>query len=117
MQYLARRLALSLLVLVGVSILIFTIVRLLPGDAIDMMIGTEGSMTANQQRMVRDRYGLNDIWPVQYARWMGGILRGNLGTSFRTGQEVLPLIASRLPTTIELAVLAIVLSSLIAIPL
>jgi peptide/nickel transport system permease protein len=117
MHYLARRLVLSLLVLFGVSILIFTIVRLLPGDAIDMMIGTEGSMTANQQRIVRDRYGLNDVWPVQYVRWMGGILRGNLGTSFRTGQEVLPLIASRLPTTIELAVLALVLSSLIAIPL
>ena len=92
MQYLARRLALSVLVLFGVSILIFTIVRLLPGDVIDMMIGTEGSMSANQQRIVRERYGLNDAWPVQYVRWMGGILQGNLGKSFRTGQEVLPLI-------------------------
>src|SRR5689334_24141404 len=117
MHYLARRLALSLLVLFGVSILIFTIVRLLPGDVIDMMIGTEGSMTANQQRIVRDRYGLNDAWPVQYVKWMGGILQGNLGTSFRTGQEVLPLIAARLPTTLELAFLAILLSSVVAIPL
>ena len=117
MQYLARRLALSVLVLFGVSILIFTMVRLLPGDVIDMMIGTEGSMSASQQRMVRDRYGLNDAWPVQYARWMGGILQGNLGKSFRTGQDVLPLIAARLPTTVELAVLAVVLSSVIAIPL
>ena len=117
MQYLARRLALSVLVLFGVSILIFTIVRLLPGDVIDMMIGTEGSMSASQQRTVRERYGLNDSWPVQYVRWMGGILQGNLGTSFRTGQAVLPLIAARLPTTLELALLAVLLSSAIAIPL
>src|SRR6266511_1636628 len=96
MQYLLRRLALSVLVLFGVSILIFTIVRLLPGDVIDMMIGTEGSMTANQQRLVRDKYGLNDAWP---------------------GQEILPLLAARLPTTLELAILSVLLSSAIAIPL
>jgi peptide/nickel transport system permease protein len=117
MHYLLRRLALAVLVLFGVSILIFTMVRLLPGDVIDMMIGTEGNMTANQQRIVRDRYGLNDAWPIQYARWMGGIMQGNLGTSFRTGQDVLPLIAARLPTTLELAFLAILLSTVIAIPL
>ncbi len=117
MQYLARRLALSVLVLFGVSILIFTMVRLLPGDVIDMMIGTEGSMSANQQRIVRDQFGLNDAWPIQYARWLGGILQGNLGKSFRTQQDVLPLIAARLPTTLELAALSIVLSSAIAIPL
>jgi peptide/nickel transport system permease protein len=117
MQYLARRLALSVLVLFGVSILIFGMVRLLPGDVIDMMIGTEGSMSANQQRIVREQYGLNDAWPVQYVRWLGGILQGNLGKSFRTGQEVLPLIAARLPTTLELAALSVLLSSAIAIPL
>jgi peptide/nickel transport system permease protein len=117
MQYLARRLALSVLVLFGVSILIFGIVRLLPGDVIDMMIGTEGSMSANQQRVVREQYGLNDAWPVQYVRWLGGIAQGNLGKSFRTGQDVLPLILSRLPTTLELAALSVILSSAIAIPL
>ncbi|MGE3269139.1 MAG: ABC transporter permease [Chloroflexota bacterium] len=117
MQYLLRRLALSLLVLFGVSVLIFGIVRLLPGDVIDMIIGTEGSMTASQQRAVRERYGLNDSWPVQYVRWMGGILQGNFGKSFRTDQEVLPLIVARLPTTLELAALSVILSSVIAIPL
>ena len=117
MQYLARRLVLSVLVLFGVSILIFLMVRLLPGDVIDMMIGTEGSMSANQQRLVREQYGLTDAWPVQYVRWLGGILQGNLGKSFRTSQDVLPLIVSRLPTTLELAGLSILLSSAIAIPL
>ena len=117
MQYLAHRLALSVLVLFGVSILIFTIVRLLPGDVIDMMIGTEGNMSASQQRVVREQYGLNDAWPVQYVKWLGGILQGNLGKSFRTQQEVLPLIAARLPTTLELAALSVLLSSVIAIPL
>ncbi len=103
--------------LFGVSILIFTIVRLLPGDVIDIMIGTEGSMSTSQQRTVREQYGLTDSWPVQYVRWMGGVLTGNLGQSFRTRQEVLPIIVGRLPTTIELAVLAVLLSSAIAIPL
>jgi len=117
MQYLARRIVLSILVLFGVSILIFGIVRMLPGDVIDMMIGTEGNMSADAQRMARERYGLNDAVPVQYIRWLGGILQGNFGKSFRTGQEVLPLIAARLPTTIELSVLALLLSSVIAIPL
>src|SRR5829696_5636462 len=113
MQYLLRRLALSVLVLFGVSILIFTIVRLLPGDVIDMMIGTEGSMSASQQQTVRERYGLNDAWPVQYVKWLGGIVQGNLGKSFRTGQDVLPLLAARLPTTLELAALSVLLSSAI----
>lgn len=117
MQYLLRRVLLSVLVLFGVSILIFTIVRLLPGDVIDMIIGTEGSMSASQQRAVREQYGLNDAWPVQYVRWLGGIVQGNFGTSFRTGQEVLPLILARLPTTLELAALSVLLSTVVAIPL
>lgn len=117
MQYLARRLALSLLVLFGVSILIFGIVRLLPGDVIDMIIGTEGSMSESQQHTVREQYGLNDAWPVQYVRWLGGIVQGNFGRSFRTGQDVLPLILARLPTTLELAALSLLFSSAIAIPL
>jgi len=117
MQYLIRRILLSVLVLFGVSILIFTIVRLLPGDVIDMIIGTEGSMSASQQRAVREQYGLNDAWPVQYVKWLGGIVQGNFGKSFRTGQEVLPLIITRLPTTLELAALSVLLSTVIAIPL
>jgi peptide/nickel transport system permease protein len=117
MHYVIRRLLLSVLVLFGVSVLIFTMVRLLPGDVIDIIIGTEGSMSANQQRAVREQYGLNDSWPVQYVRWMGGVLSGNLGKSFRTGQEVTPLIVARLPTTVELALLAVLLSTIIAIPL
>ena len=117
MQYLARRLALAVLVLFGVSILIFAIVRMLPGDVIDMMVGTEGTMSASERTQARERFGLNDALPVQYVRWMGGILQGNLGKSYRTEQEVLPLIVGRLPTTIELAALAVLLSSAIAIPL
>jgi peptide/nickel transport system permease protein len=117
LRYVLRRLALSVVVLFGVSILIFTIVRLLPGDVIDIMIGTEGTMSASQQRAQREQYGLTDSWPVQYVRWMGGVLTGNLGQSFRTRQEVLPIIVGRLPTTIELATLSVLLSSVIAIPL
>jgi peptide/nickel transport system permease protein len=117
MRYVLRRLALTVLVLFGVSILIFTIVRLLPGDVIDIIIGTEGAMSASQQRAVREQYGLTDSWPVQYVKWLAGVLQGNLGRSFRTDAPVLPIILSRLPTTIELALLSVTLSALIAIPL
>ncbi len=117
MAYVLRRLALTLLVLLGTSILIFTIVRLLPGDVISIIIGTEGSMSASQQQQLREQYGLADSWPVQYLRWLGGLLQGNLGNSFRTSQPVLPLILSRLPTTLQLAAMAVALSALFAIPL
>lgn len=117
MQYVIRRLALTVLVLFGVSILIFTIVRLLPGDVVDLIIGTEGSMTKSQEQSVRAAYGLDKPWPVQYVQWLSGVLRGNLGKSFRTDQAVLPLLLSRLPTTVELAFLSLCLSTAIAIPL
>lgn len=117
MRYVLRRLALTLLVLFGISILIFTIVRLLPGDVVNIMIGTEGSMSASQQQKVREQFGLTDSWPVQYARWLGGVVTGNFGKSFRTQEDVLPLVVGRLPMTLQLAAMAIVLSSLIAIPL
>lgn len=117
MSYLLRRLALAVLVLIGVSIVIFTLDHLLPGDVVDIIVGTEGQLSASEQAGLRHQYGLDRSWPVQYVAWMGNLARGNLGRSFRTDQPVLPIILGRLPTTIELALLAIVLAVAIAIPL
>lgn len=117
MGYFLRRLALAILVLVGVSIVIFVLDHLLPGDVVDIIIGTEGSMNASERAALRHQYGLDRSWPVQYLAWLGNLLRGNLGRSFRTDQPVLPLILGRLPTTLELAVLAVVLAVVVAIPL
>lgn len=117
MGYFLRRLALAILVLLGVSIVIFVLDHLLPGDVVDIIIGTEGSMSASERAALRHQYGLDRSWPVQYLAWLGNLLRGNLGRSFRTDQPVLPLILGRLPTTLELAVLAVVLAVVVAIPL
>lgn len=117
MTYFLRRIALAVLVLFGVSILIFVLDHLLPGDVVNIIVGTEGQLDASEQANLRHQFGLDQSWPVQYLAWLGNLLHGNLGQSFRTDQPVLPLILGRLPTTFELAALAVLLAVIVAIPL
>jgi peptide/nickel transport system permease protein len=117
MRYLARRALWTVLAILGVSVLIFGLVRLLPGNIVDIIAGTEGQLSKAQRAAVLKEFGLDQPLPVQYLRWIGNMLRGNFGWSFRTGQPVAALIASRLPITIELAFLAILGVALVAIPL
>ena len=101
MRYLARRAVWTVLAVLGVSVLIFFLVRLLPGNIVDIIAGTEGQLSRAQRAAVLKEFGLDQPLPVQYLRWVGSMLQGNFGWSFRTGQPV-GLIASRLPITIEL---------------
>jgi peptide/nickel transport system permease protein len=117
MRYLARRAAWTVLALLGVSVLIFFLVRLLPGNIVDIFAGTEGQLGREQRAAVLREFGLDKPLPVQYLLWVGNMLQGNFGWSFRTGQPVSVLIASRLPITIELAVLAVLSVALVGIPL
>jgi peptide/nickel transport system permease protein len=117
MRYLARRTIWTGLALLGVSVLIFLLVRLLPGNIVDIIAGTEGQLSRAQRAAVLREFGLDKPLPVQYVRWLGNMLRGNFGWSFRTGQPVASLIASRLPITIELAVLAVLGVAAVGIPL
>ena len=116
MRYLARRAVWTVLAVLGVSILIFFLVRLLPGNIVDILAGTEGQLSRAQRAAVLKEFGLDQPLPVQYLRWVGSMLQGNFGWSFRTGQPVATLIASRLPITIELALLAVLSVALVAIP-
>jgi peptide/nickel transport system permease protein len=116
MRYLARRAVWTVLAVVGVSVLIFFLVRLLPGNIVDIIAGTEGQLSKAQRAAVLREFGLDQPLPVQYLRWVGSMLQGNFGWSFRTGQPVATLIASRLPITIELALLAVLSVSFVAIP-
>ncbi len=116
MRYLARRAVWTLVAVLGVSVLIFFLVRLLPGNIVDIIAGTEGQLSKAQRAAVLKEFGLDQPLPVQYLRWIGNMLRGNFGWSFRTGQPVAALIVSRLPITIELALLAVVSVALVAIP-
>ena len=117
MYYLARRAVWTILALLGVSVLIFLLVRLLPGNIVDIIAGTEGQLGRAQRAAVLKEFGLDRPLPVQYLLWLGNMLQGNFGWSFRTGQPVATLIASRLPITIELALLAVLSVAFVGIPL
>jgi peptide/nickel transport system permease protein len=117
MRYLARRAVWTIVALLGVSVLIFFLVRLLPGNIVDIIAGTEGQLSKAQRAAVLREFGLDKPLPVQYALWLGNMLQGNFGWSFRTGQPVAALITSRLPLTIEVALLAVLGVAIVGIPL
>jgi len=115
--YLAKR-ALSLpLTLLGVSLVTFLFLRLIPGDAITARLGTSTALSAEQLARMRALFGLDQPLPVQYWNWVSSLLRGDAGYSVRSGQAVTSEIAQRLPVTIELAVAAAVIALLLGVPL
>lgn len=116
LQYIVRRVLLLIPVLVGASLVIFLLLRLLPGDVSDVIMGTD-DISVSVQEQIRDKLGLHDSLPVQYGKWFWGILQGDLGRSMRTGTPVMEMILDRLPITFQIAVMAIFLSTLLAVPL
>jgi peptide/nickel transport system permease protein len=117
MQYLFRRLLWMGAALLGVSVLIFILVRLIPGNIIDIIAGTEGQLSRGQRLEILRSFGLDRPWPAQYALWLWSMLHGNFGWSFRTSQPVAALLVSRLPTTVELAALTLASVTLVGLPL
>ena len=117
-RYLLRRLIASIPILIGVSILIFLAIRLVPGDAVTATLGTEAGMLSPEQReSLRSYYGLDRPIVEQYFYWVGQALQGNLGLSIRQGKPVLDLIVDRFPLTLELAILAVSIALVVGIPL
>jgi peptide/nickel transport system permease protein len=114
--YLVRRLSLMLLTLVGVSVIVFMLVRLLPGSIIDQLLGVEQVRNPADVERMKAYFGLDQPVAIQYARWIAKIVQGDLDTSFRTGRTVLSMIGSALPITVELAIGAVLVSLLIGIP-
>lgn len=112
-----QRLALLIPTLIGMSLLIFAMLRLLPGDIVDIIAGTDGTASAAAKEKLRDAMGLNDPIPVQYLKWLGNLLRGDPGTSMRSGEPVGRILERALPITIELAILGLIISTIVAIPL
>ena len=116
--YIIRRLLLLVPTLFIVSGMVFLLTRLIPGDIIDAMaseMGPEAGGSLDRAAIER-RLGLDVPIHVQYGRWMGDLLQGNLGTSLRGDEPVVEQILPRLPVTIELGVLAIIIGLLIALP-
>src|SRR3990170_6956865 len=104
--FLVRRLISTLAAAFALSMLIFLLIRLVPGDAVTLWIGQEGTMTPEVQKTLRKMFGLTDPLPVQYLRWLGDLLQGDLGYSFRSRLPVAQLMGRSLPITIELAAMA-----------
>lgn len=114
-NYIVGRLILSLIALVVVTFVVFGSIRLLPGDIASVLLG--GLYNPEAEARLREELGLNKPLPVAYATWLGGLLRGDLGRSLFTGQSVAAEIQDRLPTTVELTVLALLVSILLAFPI
>lgn len=116
-RYLAQRLGLMVLTLFGVSIAIFLLLRLAPGNIADILFDSAGMIDpADKARIVHD-LGLDRSLPAQYAAWIGGMLHGDLGYSYVSDKPVLAEIAPRIPITGELAALALAFSILFGVPL
>jgi ABC-type dipeptide/oligopeptide/nickel transport system permease component len=115
LRYLVRRLLLTIPVLIGVATLVFALIHLVPGDPAQAMLGDTASPEDVQR--LRERLGLDEPLLVQYAAFMGGIVQGDLGTSFRYGTPVAQEIGSRLLRTLQLAVAAMAVAIAVALPL
>jgi peptide/nickel transport system permease protein len=116
-RYLAQRLLGAIPTLVGVSLLTFLFIRLIPGDTIAARLGTSTALTPEQLATLRAYFGLDQPLVMQYWSWLASLLRGDAGYSIRTGRPVLVEIAERLPATLELAAAAAVIAIAVGIPL
>lgn len=117
MNYVTQRLATFPLILLGVSVVVFLAIRMVPGDSITAMLGTEAGLLTVQQRAALAAYfGIDQPWHIQYWRWLLGLFRGDLGISVTYGRPVLAVILERFPLTLELALLAMAVALLSGIP-
>ena len=114
LAFLARRILIAIPTIFLISVFVFSLQHLLPGDPILVMAGEERDPEVIAA--LREKYRLNDPIPVQYMAWAGNALQGDLGTSLRTRQPVLELIGQKLPVTIQLAVMALIIAMTIGIP-
>ena len=118
MSYVAQRLVTFPLILFGVSVLVFVSIRLIPGDAITAMLGTEaGLLTPVQRQALAVYFGIDQPMWSQYLHWAGGLFSGDLGISVTHGKPVLGVILDRFPLTLELALLSMVIALSVGVPL
>ena len=113
-EFLIQRSLISLVTLFLITVIVFAGVRMIPGDPARVMAGTEADAAGLEE--IRQKYGLRDPLPVQYVKWLGLALRGDLGESIRTRDSVLRLVGQKLPITLQLAAYSLLVALVIAIP-
>ncbi|MBD3943326.1 ABC transporter permease [Microbacterium sp. NEAU-LLC] len=114
-RYTLTRFALLLLGLLVASVLIFLTLRVLPGDVAQLIGGVNSS--PDQIAAIRENLGLDRPLPVQYLEWLGGVLRGDLGTSLLTGTPVIDELAQKAQVTVPLGVMSLIVAIVISVPL
>jgi peptide/nickel transport system permease protein len=118
LRYLTQRIIAFIPTLLGVSLLVFLAIRLVPGDQITAQLGTEAGMLTEDQRAALEEYfGLDKPVIEQYFSWIGNAVQGNLGFSVRHGRPVTELILERFPVTVELAILSVFIALIIGLPI
>jgi peptide/nickel transport system permease protein len=116
-SYLTRRLMLMVVTLFGISIIIFFLLRVVPGNIVDILFDSAGMVNPAEKVKIERELGLDKPIPVQYAAWIGGIARGDLGYSYVSEKPALDEIAPRIPVTAKLALMALIFSVAMGIPL
>jgi peptide/nickel transport system permease protein len=116
-RYALQRLVLVIPTVLGMTLLIFAMVRLLPGDVAVAMSGGDAAVSDVAHARVRQALGLSDPLPVQYVRYLSGLVSGDMGTSFLSGQPVAQILARAIPITLELAFAAAAFAVLVGVPL
>ncbi len=114
-RYIVKRAVALVVTLLGVSMIVFLLVHLAPGDPVRIMLGEQATIE-DVERLNRI-YGFDRPLPAQYLLWLGNALQGDLGTSIRSGASVAELVGERMPATIELAVASMILAILVGVPL
>jgi peptide/nickel transport system permease protein len=115
LAYATRRLALAAPLLLGMSVLVFALMRVVPGDPAVVVLGFKA--TPESVRALREAFHLDEPLPQQYLRWLGGVVRGDFGIDFRQNEPIGQMILDRLPVTLELTLLAAACAALIGVPL
>jgi len=115
--YLIRRFFLMLVTLFGISVVIFVMLRLVPGNITDIIFDSAGFVNPKQKQRIERELGLDQPIVTQYARWIGGLARGDLGYAYVSEKPAIREIAPRIPVTAKLAGLALVFSTLIGVTL
>lgn len=112
-KYIVKRLLLLIPIILGVSAIIFTLKTLTPGDPARQILGNDA--TEEQIQAKREELGLNDPAVVQYVRYIGGIIHGDFGDSYRTGEPVLSEIVPRLATSAKITLGAVAIGAIIGV--
>jgi len=115
--FVGRRFLLMIPTIVGISIIIFLMVRLMPGDIVDVLLGGDAVATQEQKDQVREQLGLTGSYPEQYWSWASGVVTGDFGESYRNTEPVADVLSRAVPITLELMILALLIATLIGVPL